>query len=256
MTPTAHRQLVTIAIDGTQTEGTLAMPVGASRMVLFAHGSGSSRHSPRNNAVAAELRSAGIGTLLMDLLGPDEDHDTAPRFDIDLLTRRLGAAADWLADNSATRALPLGLFGASNRRCRRAGAGRATRAGRAGGGGARRAARPGRRARTDSGAFARAAHRWRARYRGRLAQQSCLCPARLRQIAGGGAWRHPSVRGARAARHCGAPGHALVPAPFVSGLNPYAWRTSTTGAPVIACNCAGVRLNTACGWPAAAHTLA
>lgn len=113
MTPTAHRQLVTIAIDGTHAEGTLALPVAASCMVLFAHGSGSSRHSPRNNAVASELRSAGIGTLLMDLLGPDEDHDTACRFDIDLLTRRLGAAADWLADNPATRALPLGLFGAS-----------------------------------------------------------------------------------------------------------------------------------------------
>ena len=113
MAPTAHRQLVVIPIDQVQVEGTLALPESPRGMVLFAHGSGSSRLSPRNNAVASELRRAGLGTLLMDLLGDEENHDTARRFDIALLARRLGAAAAWLADNGATRALPLGLFGAS-----------------------------------------------------------------------------------------------------------------------------------------------
>lgn len=113
MSPTAHRQLVTLSMDGIAVEGTLALPPAPVGMVLFAHGSGSSRHSPRNNVVASELRKAGMGTLLMDLLGSGEEHDTARRFDIALLVRRLGAAADWLADNPATRSIPLGLFGAS-----------------------------------------------------------------------------------------------------------------------------------------------
>ena len=113
MSPTAHRQLVSIAIDGVLVEGTLALPVAPSGMVLFAHGSGSSRHSPRNNAVASEMRKVGLGTLLMDLLGPSEADDTAARFDIALLVRRLGAALDWLAENAATRAMPVGVFGAS-----------------------------------------------------------------------------------------------------------------------------------------------
>ncbi len=113
MAPTAHRQLVTIAIDSVQVEGVLALPEAPIGMVLFAHGSGSSRHSPRNNAVASVLRQAGLATLLMDLLGEDEVPDTAHRFDVALLARRLGAAADWLADEAATARLPLGLFGAS-----------------------------------------------------------------------------------------------------------------------------------------------
>lgn len=113
MTPTAHRQLVNLCVDGMNVEGTLALPLAPSGMVLFAHGSGSSRLSPRNNAVASALRKAGLGTLLMDLLGSAEEHDTARRFDIALLVKRLGAAADWLSGNPVTRALPLGLFGAS-----------------------------------------------------------------------------------------------------------------------------------------------
>ena len=113
MSPTAHRQLVSIAVDGVVVEGTLALPVSPSGMVLFAHGSGSSRLSPRNNAVAAELRKAGLGTLLMDLLSESEDPDTRRRFDIAMLARRLGAATDWLADYPATRSVPIGLFGAS-----------------------------------------------------------------------------------------------------------------------------------------------
>ncbi len=86
-------------------------------MVLFAHGSGSSRHSPRNREVAAELRRAGFGTLLLDLLTEREDEQDAAtgehRFDIGLLAGRLADAVDWLADRADTADLPVGLFGAS-----------------------------------------------------------------------------------------------------------------------------------------------
>ncbi|OAH16329.1 dienelactone hydrolase family protein [Streptomyces jeddahensis] len=95
--------------------GDLTVPDDATGVVLFAHGSGSSRHSPRNQAVAATLREAGLGTLLFDLLTPDEEAEDAitgvHRFDIALLGRRLTGAVDWLAARSSD--LPLGLFGAS-----------------------------------------------------------------------------------------------------------------------------------------------
>jgi putative phosphoribosyl transferase len=94
-------------------EGMLELPPDPIGMVLFAHGSGSSRHSPRNNFVAAQLRAAGVGTLLLDLLSPDEDRLYANRFDIGLLTERLGLAAAWLGLEPLTAPLPLGLFGAS-----------------------------------------------------------------------------------------------------------------------------------------------
>jgi len=97
--------------------GTLAVPAGARGMVLFAHGSGSSRHSRRNRFVAAELHGAGLGTLLMDLLTPTEeatDLTTAHlRFDIGLLADRVGLALAWLREEPETGRLPLGLFGAS-----------------------------------------------------------------------------------------------------------------------------------------------
>jgi putative phosphoribosyl transferase len=97
--------------------GDLVMPDDPHGVVLFAHGSGSSRHSPRNKAVASGLNEAGFGTLLMDLLTADEeryDAETAElRFDITLLTSRLSGAIDWLAGEPATSGLPLGLFGAS-----------------------------------------------------------------------------------------------------------------------------------------------
>jgi putative phosphoribosyl transferase len=96
--------------------GDLATPDTATGTVLFAHGTGSSRHSPRNRAVAAGLNRAGLGTLLLDLLTDDEEQADARsgglRFDIGLLTRRLTAAIDWL-DASQPPGLPLGLFGAS-----------------------------------------------------------------------------------------------------------------------------------------------
>jgi len=106
-------ETASIATPAGAVEGTLDLPTGAKGVVLFAHGSGSSRFSPRNNFVAGALRTAGIGTLLMDLLTPAEDELYRTRFNISLLTERLGLAADWLAAAVATRGQPLGLFGAS-----------------------------------------------------------------------------------------------------------------------------------------------
>ncbi len=105
--------LVHIPAGRATVEGMLEIPENAVGLVLFAHGSGSSRHSPRNNHVAEVLRAARVGTLLMDLLTPMEDRDYARRFDIDLLTRRLLDAARWVTAADATRTLPLGFFGAS-----------------------------------------------------------------------------------------------------------------------------------------------
>ncbi|MGZ6826679.1 MAG: phosphoribosyltransferase family protein [Mycobacteriales bacterium] len=93
--------------------GSLAVPAGASGLVLFAHGSGSSRHSPRNREVAADLRRAGFGTLLLDLLTPAEERDRSNVFDVELLAGRLLGACDWLQQQPVSAGLPLGLFGAS-----------------------------------------------------------------------------------------------------------------------------------------------
>jgi putative phosphoribosyl transferase len=108
-----HHETASIATPAGPVEGALDLPTGASGVVLFAHGSGSSRFSPRNNFVASTLRTAGIGTLLMDLLTPGEDEIYRTRFNITLLTERLALAADWLAAHAAASGLPLGLFGAS-----------------------------------------------------------------------------------------------------------------------------------------------
>ena len=94
-------------------EGMLEIPEQAIGLVLFAHGSGSSRHSPRNNYVAGVLREAGVGTLLMDLLTPEEDRDYARRFDIALLTQRLMDAARWVVSQDETSEIQLAFFGAS-----------------------------------------------------------------------------------------------------------------------------------------------
>jgi putative phosphoribosyl transferase len=98
-------------------EGDLVVPENAQGVVLFAHGSGSSRHSPRNRFVADALHQRALGTLLIDLLTPDEeqeDLDTAEhRFNIGLLSERLLAATDWLSAHQRTRDLPVGYFGAS-----------------------------------------------------------------------------------------------------------------------------------------------
>lgn len=94
-------------------EGELALPEGATGVVLFAHGSGSSRLSPRNTQVARTLNRAGVGTLLFDLLTREEDRDYETRFDIALLTARLLAATDWAARDPACSGLKIGYFGAS-----------------------------------------------------------------------------------------------------------------------------------------------
>jgi len=93
--------------------GDLVAPPGLRGMVVFAHGSGSSRASPRNRQVAGVLNAQGLGTLLLDLLTPDEAADRRLVFDIALLTRRLGLAIDWCGDRPALHGVPLGLFGAS-----------------------------------------------------------------------------------------------------------------------------------------------
>jgi len=103
---------VHIASGKVELEGALELPAGCTGVVLFAHGSGSSRHSPRNNYVAQRLRAARLGTLLIDLLTPEEDADYERRFDIALLTRRLSDAVRFV-QRDGTAKLPIGLFGAS-----------------------------------------------------------------------------------------------------------------------------------------------
>ncbi|MGP4043908.1 dienelactone hydrolase family protein [Streptomyces sp. 2A115] len=110
-------EMVLVPTDDATLSGDFVVPAAARAVVLFAHGSGSSRHSPRNRMVAAELRTAGFGTLLMDLLSEREErHDAITaehRFDVPLLGRRLVAAIDWLEVQPDTRGLPVVLFGAS-----------------------------------------------------------------------------------------------------------------------------------------------
>ncbi|MCU0898678.1 MAG: dienelactone hydrolase family protein [Burkholderiales bacterium] len=113
MTAETGGRRVHIPSTGVRMEGVLAAPPNAAGMVLFAHGSGSSRLSPRNNFVAAELRKAGLGTLLMDLLTRDEDRDYETRFAITLLAERLADAVSWLREQPSVGLLPVGLFGAS-----------------------------------------------------------------------------------------------------------------------------------------------
>jgi len=111
------QQLVSVPIDSIALEGNLVVPDRPLGIVLFAHGSGSGRHSPRNQLVAKALNDGRIATLLVDLLTEDEERVDVQtrhlRFDIPLLADRLAGAIDWLETLEATRALPLGLFGAS-----------------------------------------------------------------------------------------------------------------------------------------------
>jgi putative phosphoribosyl transferase len=104
---------VSIALDSVTLEGTLGLPAGARGMVLFAHGSGSSRLSPRNTFVARFLQQGGLGTLLFDLLTREEDADYERRFDIGLLARRLAAVTRWLTGRTEGAGLALGYFGSS-----------------------------------------------------------------------------------------------------------------------------------------------
>jgi putative phosphoribosyl transferase len=108
---------VSINVGKATLAGTLTIPENAAGIVLFVHGSGSSRHSPRNRFVAQSLQSAGLATLLFDLLTPEEDfldqRSATWRFNIALLTKRLIGATNWTLRNSATHNLPIGYFGAS-----------------------------------------------------------------------------------------------------------------------------------------------
>jgi dienelactone hydrolase len=108
---------VSVTAGGVLLKGTLGIPKDAKGIVLFAHGSGSSRHSPRNQYVARVLRQAGLATLLIDLLTQTEeaiDRQTRQiRFDIDLLAKRVIGAAEWLLQNPITQHLKVGYFGAS-----------------------------------------------------------------------------------------------------------------------------------------------
>jgi putative phosphoribosyl transferase len=117
----AHRELSTprstsgpeIAVDGVVLSGDLTIPAGAAGVVVFAHGSGSSRHSPRNRWVARGLNDAGYATLLFDLLTSAESEDRSNVFDVALLAARLVVVTTWLRRHEEAGALPLGYFGAS-----------------------------------------------------------------------------------------------------------------------------------------------
>ena len=113
MLTTLTEQQVHIPAGGVMLEGDIIIPPKAHTAVLFAHGSGSSRRSPRNRFVAGVLQEAGIGTLLFDLLTRDEDTVYENRFNIDLLTDRLRAATLWIQQQPQTRGFSLGYFGAS-----------------------------------------------------------------------------------------------------------------------------------------------
>ena len=115
--PTATDRGVAIPTGGVELRGDLFVPEAAAGLVLFAHGSGSSRLSPRNRFVADALHESALGTLLIDLLTEEEEeaerYTRHLRFDIDLLADRLAGAMDWLVQEPETRHLDLGLFGAS-----------------------------------------------------------------------------------------------------------------------------------------------
>jgi len=106
-------QIVQIPVNGITLEGALVIPADSCGIVLFAHGSGSSRHSPRNNFVAQVLQGVGLGTLLLDLLTREEDASYENRFDIDLLTWRLERATQWMLEQPRGESLDIGYFGAS-----------------------------------------------------------------------------------------------------------------------------------------------
>lgn len=112
-----HEETLVIPAGGAQLEGDLVIPARACGLVLFAHGSGSSRRSSRNRFVAGVLQGRGLATLLFDLLTQEEERrdaiDTHLRFDIPFLARRLIEVTDWVLAEPSTRTLPLGYFGAS-----------------------------------------------------------------------------------------------------------------------------------------------
>lgn len=104
---------VAVRAGRVQLSGHLTVPAGAPGIVVFAHGSGSSRHSPRNRSVAAVLNAAGLGTLLFDLLSLDEEPDRGLVFDVELLARRLEGVTAWLRAREGLQGALIGYFGAS-----------------------------------------------------------------------------------------------------------------------------------------------
>jgi dienelactone hydrolase len=185
-TVTDKEQLVHIPVDGVTLEGALAVPAQATGLVLFVHGSGSSRFSPRNNFVARELRNAGLGTLLIDLLTRVEDQDYERRFDIPLLTQRVLRVTAWLRLQAQTQKLALGYFGAST------GAAAALQA----------AADP---ANKVTAVVSRRERRCRDR-----TQPAGPCPAHRPEGTRDRSRRHPSVRGTGHARTGGEISRGLV----------------------------------------------
>jgi pimeloyl-ACP methyl ester carboxylesterase len=117
MRPLSQAQPLRVPTTGALLNADLVIPVDARGIVLFAHGSGSSRHSHRNQFVARALQESSFGTLLMNLLTTEEEHldnqTRELRFDIDLLTNRLTDIVKWAAEHPSLKQLPIGLFGAS-----------------------------------------------------------------------------------------------------------------------------------------------
>lgn len=107
------KKTISIAIDEVKLDGSLSIPDTAKGIIIFSHGSGSGRFSSRNNFVAGILQETGLATLLFDLLTEEEDEIYENRFDIDLLTKRLISVTDWVKNQSETKNLKKGLFGAS-----------------------------------------------------------------------------------------------------------------------------------------------
>jgi putative phosphoribosyl transferase len=111
--PPVRDEEITVRAETARLAGHLTVPESARGLVLFAHGSGSSRFSPRNRYVAEVLNRAGLATLLFDLLTPTEEVNRANVFDIELLANRLAGVTDWLHTEPAADGLPIGYFGAS-----------------------------------------------------------------------------------------------------------------------------------------------
>ncbi len=109
----SNTKTVYISLSEVALTGDLTVPEAARGLVIFSHGSGSSRHSPHNQAVAEFLQKKGFATLLFDLLTEAEDEDYEKRFDIDLLSKRLYETTEWVATEASVAGLPVGYFGAS-----------------------------------------------------------------------------------------------------------------------------------------------
>lgn len=110
---TSSGKTIQIPINSIKLEGILVVPRNAKGLVVFAHGAGSSRLSPRNNFVAKEIQKVGLGTLLFDLLTEEEDEIYENRFDIPLLAERLKTATEWIKKQKETKGLNIGYFGSS-----------------------------------------------------------------------------------------------------------------------------------------------